>query len=414
VVTGLGPVSPIGNGAELFWSAIRSGQSHVENRTLAVDLGAMVDLPISTMPDITQLEGVEKHLETLASQEMERYRELIYSLLAIDLALADAELSFDSEHNRIGMIQAFEAPGVECTVSDMFTMFATPPPGDGPPRVYEHLARRFYNMQPFMYVHVVGKAFGFRGFCTNVHNACATGAFALETAAQRIADGHADVMVVVGGEAFDTAVRLEWFRRLQLYAAAHQMRPFDSNPSGFYVGEGATALILESATHAEARGAEPYARYLGASFAHQAWKQTLPDLRSARLRDVITTALDRTSTSPADVDLVVPHAACTSLSDNYEATCLAESLGEEANGAMLAAFKPNFGHMLAASGLMEVTAGLLALRHQVIPPTLNTLPDRMVGQVPISSQALERRVDTLLKLSTGFTGHDAATLFRRA
>ncbi|MGB0716936.1 MAG: beta-ketoacyl synthase N-terminal-like domain-containing protein, partial [Phycisphaerae bacterium] len=314
--------------------------------------------------------------------------------------------------NHIGMVQAYEAPGVESAVRGMYQMMGNTGNSSERPRIYEHLAQSFYNMQPFLYVHALAKAFGLRGFCTSVHNACASAAFAIDTAARQIQSNHADVMVVVGGEAFDTAVRLEWFRTLSLYAADHRMRPFDGDPSGFYVGEGGIAFILESFEHAAARNADIYATYGGSEFRHQAWKQTLPDLRSQRLAGCVTSALEKQGLGPDAVDLVLPHAACTSLSDSYESQAVQSALGKETD-AVAAAYKPHVGHMLAASGLMELAAGLLAMKNGTVPGTLHSQPERTVGTIPLAVSTMDKDVQVLLKLSTGFTGHDGASIYRR-
>ncbi len=233
----------------------------------------------------------------------------------------------------------------------------------------------------------------------------------IDLAAQRIRTGQSEAMIVVGGEAFDTGVRLEWFRRLDLYARDAQMRPFDADPSGFFVGEGAAAIVLESADHAAARGAKPYARYLGGAFAHQGWKQVIPDVRSGRLRDVIRRAMHDAGIGPGDIDLIVPHGAATQLSDGYESACLAEALKGQRDHALATAIKPYFGHMLAASGIVELAGTLLAMRHQAVPATLHTRPGHVNLPVPLATAHTERPIRVALKISTGFTGHDAALLF---
>jgi 3-oxoacyl-(acyl-carrier-protein) synthase len=268
-------------------------------------------------------------------------------------------------------------------------------------------------MQPFAYVHLVGKALGLHGFSTSLHNACSSGAFALESAARCIRQGQADVMIVVGGEAFDTAARLEWFRRLDLYARDGRMYPFDAESSGFYVGEGAAAIVLESASRAAQRGVEAYAVYLGGRFAQQSWKQTVPDLQSARLSDVIKDLTAAAGVSGAEIDLIEPHGAGTSLSDGYEAACVDQALQGKSSDAVATVFKPYVGHMLAASSLIEMIGGLLALKHQTVPATLNTRCAQARFPVPLVGTLTQRSLHTLLKLSTGFTGHDAALLFRK-
>lgn len=412
VVTGVGPVTAIGVGTTALWASMGQERSKVEPRSIPVDIGRNIELPMSSMPNRSHVPGLDKHLDYLAGQECEGYRDVGYALLGIELAIEDAALQYDREQNSIGVIQAFEAPGAECTVGRLFQMLTTPLPTDGPPPVYDMLSPFFYNMQPFLYVHLVSKAFGFRGFSTGIHNACSSGAFAIEVAAQQIRDGRAEVMIVTGGEAFDTGVRLEWFRRLDLYAPDHRMRPFDKAATGFFVGEGGAAIVLESASHAAKRGAEVYAKYLGGAFAHQGWKQVIPDVRASRLRDVILEALDKTGVGVGDLDLIVPHGAATQLSDGYEASCLAQALQGKREHAVATAFKPYVGHMLAASGIIDTVCMLLAMKHQTIPATLHTAPDDVQLPVPLVTSRLQCPVKTALKLSTGFTGHDAALVFQ--
>jgi 3-oxoacyl-[acyl-carrier-protein] synthase II len=271
-----------------------------------------------------------------------------------------------------------------------------------------------------VYVHLAGKAFELRGFSTSVHNACTSGAFAIEVAAERIRSGQADAMLVAGGEAFDTGVRLEWFRRLGLYAAKPaDMRPFDSETGGFYVGEGAGAMLLESESHARRRGARVYAEYVAGAFQHQAWKQTVPDVRAARLARAISDALEQAGASAPDIDLIVPHGAATTISDGYEAECLSRAFSKSrvsaragAPGPMVTAFKPYVGHMLAASGILDTICGLLAVRHGLAPATPNSAATRSALPVPLIVEPIETPIRTMLKLSTGFTGHDAALVFR--
>lgn len=413
VVTGLGPVTSIGVGSEALWSSLTAGQYDVQARSLAVDLGQVVDFAMASMPPESEVPDLDRQMAFLASQGGESYRDLGYTLLAIELAMVDAGLTYDRVDNDIGVIQVFEAPGAERTVSQLFDVFSGPPPTDGPPPVYDALAPCFYHSQPFLFVHLAGKALGLHGFSTSVHNGCASGAFAIELAAQRIRQGLADVMVVAGGEAFDTGVRLEWFRRLGLYAAAEDMRPFDADSSGFYVGEGAGAIVLESASHARKRGADIYATYLGGAFAHQGWKQTIPDVRAARLGGVIRRAMTQAKVEPQALDLVVPHGAGTALSDGYEAACIGQALCGEAEDALATVFKPSVGHMLAACAVIETICTLLAMRHQHVPRTLHSHGEHVKLPIPLAVTSVECPVNKVLKLSTGFTGHDAALLFSR-
>jgi 3-oxoacyl-(acyl-carrier-protein) synthase len=410
VITGLGPVSVAGVGVTPFWDGVASGCVKPELRRLQTDLAEAGEFHIAAMP--ATLPGFEHQAEFLTANDFKDYRDLVYAAAAIELAVGDARLTYDHDRNNIGVIQAFEAPGMERAVASMFDICSTMDTSTGPPRLYEQLAPYYYNCQPFLYVHAVGKMFQFHGFSTSVHNACSSGAYAIELAAQQIRNGAADAMIVVGGEAFDTAVRIEWFKRLAVYSTDGVMRPFDADSTGFFVGEGGAALVLESAESAERRKAEVYAEYLGGSFSQQGWKHALPDVRSGRLRECVSSALSNADLQPSDIDLIVPHAAATAISDGYEARSVAEAFGERSTNAVVTAFKPYVGHTLAASGLMEAIVSLLAMKHGCVPGSPHTRTQCSQLPCPVITETTSVDVRTLLKLSTGFTGHDAATLYR--
>ncbi len=412
MITGLGPVTSIGIGRDAYWRGLSEGRCAVAPRQLCIDLGAETEFHVASMPPA--LPTIRPHHEFLERNDYAGYRDLAYALAAIDLAIEDAQLTYDREDNNIGAVQAFEAPGVERAVATMFERCATLEGGpDGPPKLYEVLAPSFYNVQNFVYVHAIGKAFGFHGFSTSAHNACASGAFAIEIAADRIRSGRAETMVVVGGEAFDTGVRIEWFRKLEIHAGKGLMKPFDPESKGFYVGEGAAALVLESASSAERRGVTPYAEYLGGHFAHQGWKHSIPDVRSQYLRKTIERVMHDSGVSPEGIDLIVPHAASTTISDGYEAVCIADAFKGHRTEAIATALKPHIGHTLAASAIIELAGALLAMKNGAIPGTLHSRAQCTRLPVPLATQTATADVRTLLKISTGFTGHDAAAIYRR-
>ena len=129
---------------------------------------------------------------------------------------------------------------------------------------------------------------------------------------------------------------------------------------------------------------------------------------------MIIRAIERAGVSPAELDLIVPHGAATSISDKYEAAALDQSLHGNSDRAVATAFKPFVGHMLAASGLIDLLCGLMAMRNQVVPGMVHGRPETMQFPIPLLNEISERPVESLLKLFTGFTGHDAALVFHRS
>ncbi len=347
----------------------------------------------------------------LLNEECAEYRDLRYAIRAMSLAVEDAGLEYDRNDNRIGAMYAFEAPGMEAVVSHMLSM---PPEAMmvETPRLYPFVSRHFYHTHSFFYVHVLGKALGLHGFSTCVHNACSSGAFALELAAQQIRSGGAPAMLVAGAEAFETGVRIKYLMSMETYVDEARMRAFDAEPTGFYVGEGGAALVLEAASYAEARGARVYAEYVGGSFSQQSWKHTLCDVSANRLAAAVKETISNGGASPQEIDVIVPHGAGSAISDGYEAKSLAESF-DSSSSAVLCPLKPFLGHQLGNSVIAELAVAMMMMQEGLVlgQPFEGKQSDRV--PIELVRENTKREIRMLLKTATGFTGHDAALLFRR-
>jgi 3-oxoacyl-[acyl-carrier-protein] synthase II len=191
------------------------------------------------------------------------------------------------------------------------------------------------------------------------------------------------------------------------------MRPFDRTPTGFYAGEGGAALVLEARSHAEARGARIYGEYLGGAFAQQSWKHALPDAPSGRLSAAIREALRQAKLKPEQIDLVIPHGACSSVCDGYELQEMAKLWSDPAEAA-LCPVKPFVGHQLGNCVIIEIILALLMMQDGVVVG--QPFKGSPVAQLPLAMPAENHAHDTkyMMKLATGFTGHDAALVFARA
>jgi 3-oxoacyl-[acyl-carrier-protein] synthase II len=410
-ITGIGPVTPLGVGKEAAWEALSANRTRVVERELRVDLAEYERAALVPMPAEWHLEDM-KDPTLLLSEECAEYRDLRYAVRAMRLAVEDAGLDLDREADRIGVIYAFEAPGMEAMVRHMLSM---PPEAlmVEQPRLYPFVSKHFYHTHSFFYVHVLGKAMGLHGMSTCVHNACASGAFAVEMAAQQIRSGAAPAMLVAGAEAFETGVRVRYLRGMETYAEGPEMRPFDVSPTGFYVGEGGTALVLEARSHADARGARIYAEYAGGGFAQQSWKHAMPDVPANRLAEASRKAMADAEVNSREVDLVVPHGAGSGISDGYEAYTLGQ-LFEKGSRAPMCPLKAYLGHQLGNCVLAELAAGLMMMEHGLVLG--QPFGGETNGRVPLELVRANRQhsVRIMLKLATGFTGHDAAMVFRKA
>jgi 3-oxoacyl-(acyl-carrier-protein) synthase len=393
-----------------MWESLEANRTRVLERELRVDLAEYERTVLSPMPAEWHREELRDPTLLLA-EECADYRDLRYAIRAMSLAAQDAGLDIDRESNMIGGIYAFEAPGMEVMVRHMLSM---PPEAlmVDQPQLYPFVSKHFYHTHSFFYVHVLGKALGLHGFSTCIHNACSSGAFALELAAQQIRSGAAPVMLVAGAEAFETGVRVRYLKGMDSYVQGPEMRAFDAAPTGFYVGEGGAALVLEARSHAEARGVPIYAEYLGGGFAQQSWKHMICDVPANRLASAAKKALGEAGVSPVEVDLVVPHGAGSAVSDGYEAHSLGQ-IFDEHSPALLCPLKPYLGHQLGNCVIVELAASLLMMREGVVlGQPFDMQPNgRVPLEIPQSNRPHSSQI--LMKLATGFTGHDAVLLFRR-
>jgi len=410
VITGVGPVTPLGTGLEAAWEGLEANRTRVLERELRVDLAEYERAALVPMPADWHHEEA-KDPTLLLVEECAEYRDLRYAIRAMRLAADDAGLDIDREANRLGAIYAFEAPGMEAMVRHMLTM---PPEAlmVEQPQLYPFVSKHFYHTHSFFYVHVLGKALGLHGLSTCVHNACASGAFALELAAQQIRSGVAPAMLVAGAEAFETGVRVRYLKGMDTYVLGPDMRVFDDSPTGFYVGEGGAALVLEARSRAEARGAHIYAEYLGGSFAQQSWKHAISDVPANRLASAAQKALTDAGVSAAEVDLVVPHGAGSAISDGYEAHTLGQ-LFEKSSPALLCPLKVYLGHQLGNCVVMELAVAFMMMRRGLVLG--QPFEGQINGRVPLEMPRDNRphSIQVMLKLATGFTGHDAALVFRK-
>ena len=295
VVTGLGAITAHGPTLPTTVASIRGGTNAVAPRELAV-------LPTRTRPyllagayPVTEDQLPERTASVLRDVGLSDHVDLRFTIAASAEALHDSDLAYDEADNRVGSVLTFEAPGMERVVTTLFASMAAPA-GDGPPddealaAMVAALGEGFYRTQSFVYTHAFGKVFKLHGFTTCVNNACSSGIHALDVAAGMIRSGRADAMIVTGGEHFETGVRPAFFERHGFYATRPPVRPFSDEPTGFVVGEGAAAIVLESEAAALRRGAHVYCRIHPAAFAQQSWHQTLPNVRDRRLVGVARAA----------------------------------------------------------------------------------------------------------------------------
>jgi 3-oxoacyl-[acyl-carrier-protein] synthase II len=268
---------------------------------------------------------------------------------------------------------------------------------------------------------VVSIAHGYRGPNHSVVTACATGAHALGDAARMIALGDADVMVAGGAEAATCRLTVAGFTIMRAMSTGFNdrpteaSRPWDRDRDGFVIGEGAGMVVLEELEHARKRGARIYGELLGYGMAGDAHHVSAPDPSGGGQRRAMEAALRRARVSAQDVGYINAHATSTPVGDPVELRAARELLGAHASQVAMSSTKSATGHLLGAAGAVEAIFTLLALRDQVLPPTLNLVsPDEPCELDLVPLEAKPKQLRYALSNSFGFGGTNAALLFGSA
>jgi 3-oxoacyl-(acyl-carrier-protein) synthase len=270
-----------------------------------------------------------------------------------------------------------------------------------------------YRLHSFLYVHYLSAVFGFHGFTLYNNNACASGAFSMAVAADRIRNGEADTVVVAGGDVPEDGTKYRWFKDRGLYSPTGCCRPFAAGRDGLVLGSGAAAFVLSDLARAKAEGRKVYAEWLGGGFTSDGWKVTIPDVAGRRYAQAIARALRSADVRPADVTMIAPHGVGASLLDQYEAEALAEVFGSGGEDwPVLFPLKGAIGHTLGGCALVETVGALQALARETLPTVAGV--DGFDPALPLRRSA--RRLDagawTLLKCVNGFGGQNGAFVLR--
>ena len=406
VVTGLGAITPVGNDVATTWRALQGGVSGASGIT---------KFDPSTFPVrfACEVKGFDplKSMERKEAKRADLYTQ--YAVAASVEAMADAGLAPGAyDVDRTGVIVGSGIGGLKSFEEQH--------------DVYRE--RGASKISPFfipMFIAdiaagVVSMRFNARGPNYATVSACATSAHAIGDAFRCIQYGDADIIITGGAEATVTPMAIGGFANMTALSERNDSpetasRPFDATRDGFVMGEGAAVLILEELEHAINRGARIYAEVVGYRASGDAYHLTgqLPDHEG--LQRAMRGALADAGMSPDEVDYVNAHGTSTPLNDSNEATAIAKVFGDAARKLSVSSTKSMTGHMLGAAGAVELMASLLAIRDQVVPPTINYCnPDPSCGDLDFTpNQAKQREVRAALSNSAGFGGHNVSLVVKR-
>ena len=408
VVTGLGALTPIGNSVSEYWDSLIKGVS-----------GAAPITRFDTTKFKTKFACEVKNFNPEAFLDRKEARKLDpfvhFALASTDEAVKDSGLDF-SKHdtNRIGVIWGAGIGGLK-TFLDEVTNFAT---GDGTPRFNPFfIPKMILDIAPG---HISIK-YGLRGPNFSTVSACASSTNALIDSFNYIRLGMADVLISGGSEAIINEAGMGGFNAMHALSTRNDdpqtaSRPFDKDRDGFVAGEGAGSIILEELEHAKARGAKIYAELVGGGMSADANHITAPHPEGLGARLVMTNALKDAGLSTADIDYINVHGTSTPLGDISETKAIADLYGEHAFRLNISSTKSMTGHLLGAAGAIEAIASILAVKNDMIPPTINHFTDDPEINPKLNltfNKAQKRTVRAAQSNTFGFGGHNASVIFKK-
>ncbi|MDB4851710.1 beta-ketoacyl-ACP synthase II [Flavobacteriaceae bacterium] len=408
VVTGLGALTPIGNNIEEYWTALVNGVSGAAPITHfdATKFKTRFACEIKNF-------NVNDFIHRKESRRMDRFTQ--YAMVASDEAIADSELNLDEINKlRVGVIWGAGIGGLETFQNEVLNYAA----GDGSPRFNPFfIPKMIADIAPGN----ISIKNGFMGPNYTTVSACASSANAMIDALNYIRLGQCDVIITGGSEAAVTIAGMGGFNSMHALSTRNESpetasRPFDAQRDGFVLGEGAGAIVLEEYEHAKARGAHIYAEVIGGGMSSDAHHMTAPHPEGIGVIAVMKNCLENSGIQPEDVDHINTHGTSTPLGDVAELKAISNVFGEHAKNININSTKSMTGHLLGAAGAIESIASILAMKHGIIPPTINhsNSDENINSDLNLTlNKAQKRDIKVAMSNTFGFGGHNACVAFRK-
>jgi 3-oxoacyl-[acyl-carrier-protein] synthase II len=408
VVTGMGALTPIGNDLNSYWNGLLSGTSGCSNITY-------FDASNFKTKFACEVKGFDPadHFEKKEFRRYDRFSQ--YGIVAASEAIKDSSLIESSPNfDRIGVIWGAGIGGLETFQNEVLN-FAD---GDGTPRFNPFFIPK---MIPDIAAGLIAMKYGFQGPNYATVSACASSSNALIDALNYIRIGHADVIVAGGSEAPVTIAGVAGFNAMHALSTRNDdpstaSRPFDRDRDGFVLGEGAGALILEEYEHAINRGAKIYAELIGGGLSCDAYHMTAPHPDGRGAIKVMKNCLDDAGLDPSDVELINMHGTSTPLGDVAETKAVKSVFEDHSYKLNINSTKSMTGHLLGAAGAVEAISCVLAIKHEMIPPTINHFNDDEEIDSKLNftfSSPQKRSIKIAMSNTFGFGGHNACVIFKK-
>ena len=403
VITGIGPVTPVGTGVDDFWTGMTSGRNGVRQIT-AFDT---TDLPVTVAGEVPEF-AVDRYLDTKEARRTDPFTH--YALASASIAWEDAGTP-QVVSERGGVIFGTGIGGIQTLLQQHTVLLER-----GPGRVSPY-------MVPMLMANAaaghLAMRYGLQGHNMATLSACASSNNAIGEGMRLIRDGYLDFCIVGGSEAATHPLTVAAFAQMTALTKNPDpetaSRPFDAERSGFVLSEGGATLILESEEHASVRGARVYAEVAGYGASDDAHHITAPDPKGSGATLAMRWALQDAGAEPADVTYINAHGTSTPLNDASETVAIKAALGEEhAHRVAVSSTKSMTGHMLGAAGAVEGAVCALAIANGKIPPTIHySTPDPDCDLDVTPNEARDLDVTLALSNSFGFGGQNACIAFRK-
>jgi 3-oxoacyl-[acyl-carrier-protein] synthase II len=401
VITGIGPVTPVGTGVDEFWTGMTGGRNGVRTIT-RFPIG---DLPVSVAGEVDGFEATD-FLDAKEARRTDRFTQ--FGIASAKLAWEDAA-SPEVVAERGGVIFATGIGGLETILNQHLVLLEK-----GPGRISPFMVPMLMANAPAGHI---AMRFGLTGANFATISACSSSNHALFDALRLIRDGTLDLVIAGGSESATLPLTVAAFSQMTALTKNPDpetaSRPFDAQRDGFVLSEGATTLIVESEEHARARGARIYCELAGAGASDDAFHITAPDPKGSGAALAMRWALQDAGAQPEDVTYINAHGTSTPLNDAAESAAIKGVLGDHAQHVAVSSTKSMTGHMLGAAGAVEGAVCALAIANGRIPPTIHySTPDADCDLDVTPNRARDLQVDFALSNSFGFGGHNACVAFR--
>lgn len=408
VVTGLGTINPLGKNIDEFWEGLCNGVSGAGpiTRFDASKFKTQFACEIKNFDPNDYLDRKEVRKHDMYAQ---------YAYIAADQAIIHSGLDLDQiDKDEVGVIWGAGIGGLDTFYQEVSEFNLNPEnPRFSPffiPKMIANMASGNIALQ-----------YGFRGPTMTTVTACASATHAMIDAANYIRLGKANIIVAGGSESAINPAGVGGFNAMRALSTRNDdpktaSRPFDKDRDGFVMGEGSGALVLEEYEHAKKRGATIYAELVGGGMSTDAYHMTAPDPEGTGAALVMKRALDDAGLQPSDVDYINVHGTSTGLGDIAEPKAIKKVFGDHIYKVSISATKSMTGHLLGAAGAVEAIACILAMKHGIVPPTINQfeLDPEIDPKIDFTfNKAKKRELNIVLSNTFGFGGHNGTVIFKK-